>query len=189
MRLIPFTILVLLTMTPVRASQGVSCYCIGGFVEDEFVKAANIFIGEVVEVSGPREVATGSGVEKFNVTRFFVWDRWKGAKTFDVEVLSELPENSCVAYPPMRVGEVYVIFAQPFTVKNGSPKIQGIVTTCTRTVRMVGAGPQHQVYVNTLATIFALDNLTKPPAQSTPAFGRQPIGNVFSNPFGFGRNR
>jgi hypothetical protein len=180
MRLIAITILVLLAITSVRGSQGVSaCYCIGDLVENEFVKAANIFIGEVVDVSGPREVATGSGVEKFNVIRFFVWDRWKGAKTFDVEVLSELPENSCVAYPPMRVGEIYVVFAQPFTVKNGSQNLQGLVTTCTLTTRMVGPGPQHEVHVNALATIFALDKLTKPATpQRTPAFGRQPIGKI-----------
>jgi hypothetical protein len=165
-----------------------ACYCIGGFVEDEFVKAANIFIGEVVEVSGPREVATVSGVEKFNVTRFFAWDRWKGTKTLDVEVLSELPENSCVAYPPMRVGEVYVVFARPFNVKHSSANLQGLVTTCSLTTRMVGPGPQHQVYVNALATIFALDNLTKPVRpQRILAFGRQPTGNVFSFPFA--RNR
>jgi len=157
-------------------AQVAQCFCVGGPVEKQFVEAASIFIGDVVEVSGPREVLTGSGVQKFYVTRFFVWDRWKGAKGFDVEVLTELLEDSCVAYPPMSIGATYLIFANPLSVKNGSPKIQGIVTSCTLTSLFVGSGPQPTVRLGALATIFELDKLTNPPPQRTPAFGRKEMG-------------
>lgn len=163
----------------VTQAQVAQCFCVGGPVEKQFVEAASIFIGDVVEVSGPREVLTSSGVQKFYVTRFFVWDRWKGAKGFDVEILTPLLEDSCVAYPPMSIGATYLVFANPLSVKNASPKIQGIVTSCTLTSLFVGAGPEPTVRSSALATIFELDKLTNPPPQRTPAFGRKPVGKDF----------
>jgi hypothetical protein len=175
-------ILGLLTITVATAAPAtIPCYCVGPPVEKSLQRAASVFMGQVVEVSGPRSVSVGEAVQKFYVTKFSVWDQWKGNRAPEVEVLTELHEDSCVAYPRMTVGERYLVFANPITVKADSPNIQGIVTTCTLTTRVSGPGPEYELTNgHALATMFDLDKLTKAaPPKRIPAFGLQPIGKGF----------
>ena len=182
MRLMTFAILGLLAIKVASASPAISpCYCAGPPVEKSLQRAASVFMGEVVEISGPRPMAVDGEVQNFYVTRFSVWDQWKGKKALEIEVLTELRDNSCVAYPLMTVGERYLVFANPVAVKDDSPNVQGIVTTCTLTTRVSGPGPEYEVAKgHALATMFDLDKLTKrAPPKRIPAFGLQPIGKGF----------
>lgn len=180
MRRILLTGLALMAVTLACSSPAFSsCFCMGGSVEKQFARAANIFIGQVVEVSGPREVAHGSGAQKLYVTRLFVRDRWKGNNAFDVEILTEL-RDSCTAYPQMSIDETYLVFADPIAVKGASSKTQGLVTTCGLTALLVGSGPNPVVGLNALATIFELDKLIgRELPKRTPAFDFKPIDRNF----------
>ena len=175
MRKMVFVILSLLLMVLANESQAKACFCVAPPLDKSFEAAASVFIGEVVQISGPSDVETGSGVEQFYVVKFFVWEQWKGTKGFEVELLSP-KQRSCFGGPELEIGKKYLIFADPVTVKDGSTKIQGILKPCTLTSLFVGSGPQPTVRLDALATIFALDKLTNPPPQRMPAFGRKEIG-------------
>ena len=169
MRRIALVVLGLLTMTFASASWARACDCSNFLIEDASKTSASIFIGEVIDVSDPREVLIESKTEKVYLTRFLVWERWKGAKSIEAEILVELPVHNT----QMTVGEVYLVYAKPLALQDGSAKIEGIVTRCTRTALMERPGPQQKV-VNPLPfyDVFKLDKIFKPTAQRTPAFQR-----------------
>jgi hypothetical protein len=158
-------------------SQARACWCIPPMVDKAFETSASIFVGEVVQISGPREVQTESGVEQLYPVKFFVWERWKGAKAFEVEVLSPQKQRSCFDRPPMQIGETYLVFADPMTVE-GSPRIRGIIKPCSRTTLFVGSGSEPVVGLDAVATILELDKVAKRAPQRTPALGRQEIGRA-----------
>lgn len=177
MRKKALVVLSLLLIVLATESHARACFCVAPMVDKSFESSASIFVGEVVQISGPREVETGSGVEQLYVVKFFVWEQWKGTKAFEVEVLSPQKQRSCFDRPPMEIGETYLVFADSVTLKDGSRKIQGIVRPCTLTTLFIESGSQPGVRLDALATIFALDKLTKPaPPHREPAFGRKEIG-------------
>lgn len=169
MRRTALAVLGLLTITFTGASRAGACDCGDFLVEDASKTSASIFIGEVVDVSDPREMFVGSKMEKVYLTRFLVWERWKGTKSVEAEVLVELPAHSA----QMSVGEVYLVYAKPLFLQDGSAKIEGVVTRCTRTALMEGLGPRQKV-VNPLPfyDVFKLDKIFKPTEQRTPVFQR-----------------
>ncbi len=177
MRKKALVVLSLLVIVLASKSHARACFCVAPPVEKSYQKSASIFVGEVVQIGVPRDVETGSAIEQLYPVKFFVWEQWKGPKAFEVEVLSPQKQRSCFDRPPMAIGETYLVFAEPVTVKDGSLKIQGVVNSCTLTTLFIGSGPQPKVNLEALATIFGLDKLTKPaPQQRTPAFGRKEIG-------------
>jgi hypothetical protein len=162
------------------ATQAVACYCGKPVLNKVLEKSESVFVGQVVEISGPRGIEIGANAQNLYVIKFFVWERWKGARDREVQILAEQGEKSCFAYPPMRVGETYLVFAQPVTVNNASVQVQGMVDNCTRTSRLGGASPRPEVDKETgLLDLFALDRLTK---QGTPQgallFGRESPGQI-----------
>jgi hypothetical protein len=174
MRRIALTAFGLLVITVASASPVAACYCAHRSTDEAFDVSASVFLGQIVEVSGPREIDVGYKIQKFYVTRFFVWQQWKGAKAIEIEVLFEIPANSCGANPPMKVGEMYMVFADPFSVKQGSPKIQGIVTACSNTYRLSGPNPQSEFSnFRAVSDSLVLDKLdgSRVPLR-TPAFGQ-----------------
>ena len=184
MRTKALTVLGLLLVVFAGDSKAAACFCGTPSIEKAFERSAAIFLGQVVQVTGPRELTIGTNVEQLHVVKFFVWERWKGPEGFEVEILSAQKQRSCFSSPPMEVGETYLVFAEPVNIKEGSSGVQGIVTPCNRTTRLVGPAPEHAVYVPALATIFELDELVRPVApQRSPAFGRQLIRkSLFSPP-------
>jgi len=164
-----FVVLGLLTITLAGASPAVACNCTDFFVEDASKASASIFIGEVVNVSDVRDVLIEAKTEKVYLARFLVWERWKGPKAIEAEVLIDLP----VHHTQMSVGEVYLVYANPLTLQDGTAKTEGIVTRCSRTALIERPGPQQKA-VNPMpfSDVFQLDKIFKPTAQRTPVFPR-----------------
>ena len=179
MRKKALVVLSLLVIVLASESHARACFCVAPPIEKSFAKSASIFVGEVVQIGVSRNVETGSGVEQLYPVKFFVWEQWKGPKAFEVEILSPQKQRSCFDRPPMEIGETYLVFADPVTLKDGSSKIQGIVQPCTLTTLFIESGPEAKVRLDALATIFALDKLTRPAPQREPAFARKEIGKGF----------
>lgn len=106
--------------------SGKPCKRRDGLIDNASKTAASIFMGQVIAVSEPREVTIGFKTEKLYVTKFFVWERWKGPKSLEAEVLTEMPFHW--GLPQMRVGSVFLVFAFPVSIPDGSSNIEGIVT-------------------------------------------------------------
>src|SRR6185369_1999203 len=87
MRKRALVVLSLLLLVLANESHARACFCVAPGVEKSFETAASVFVGEVVQISGPRNVEIGSGVEQLYVVKFFVWEQWKGTKGFEVEIL------------------------------------------------------------------------------------------------------
>lgn len=137
-----------------------ACSCSDFVVEGASKAAASIFIGEVVHVGEPREVVIGSTTAKLYVTRFFVYERWKGPKSVEAEVLTELPAH--YGLDQMNVGDIYLIYARPVTVPQGPTTIEGIVTSCSRG-SFIGRSGSEQVFTATaFHDVFELDRIFNP---------------------------
>lgn len=176
MKRMTLVVLWLLTMTLASASSADACDCGDFLVEDASKTSASIFMGEVIDVSDPREVSIGSKSEKVYLTRFLVWERWKGAKSIEAEVLVE----PLGYYTQMRVGEVYLVYAKPLALQDSSTKIEGIVNDCTRTTLMLRPGPQQKV-VNPLPfyDVFKLDKYLSQRRNERPYFSGTKNRKVF----------
>lgn len=150
-------VLILIGVTSVSA-----CYCGRPLVEKAFRQSAAIFVGEVVEVSGPEKVELGNEVRSLYKIRFFVWESWKGTKAIEIEVLGGQSEASCFEYPPLRVGETYLVFADPLPSDNLSPRIQGVLSNCNLTTRLSGPARRPDVdRGNGVREMIALDRIVK----------------------------
>ena len=152
MRRIALAVLGLLMVTLASASPVAAGRC-DALVDNASKTAASIFMGEVIAVGEPREVTIGSRTEMLYVTKFFVWERWKGPKSLEAEVLTELPFHW--GLPQMRVGSVYLVYAFPVSIQDQSSKFEGIVTHYSPTI------PFHRF---ALSDAFALDRIFKPKA-------------------------
>ena len=151
MRRITLLVFGLLTVTLAGASTALACHCSNFTVEGSSKVAASIFIGEVTEVGEPRDVKIGPHTQKLYVTRFLVRERWKGPKSIDAEVLTELPLH--YGLPQMSVGMVLLVYAFPIPDAGGLSNIEGLVTSCTRTRALRDVA---------LSDVFALDKIFKP---------------------------
>lgn len=156
MRRIVLVVLVLLTVTLASASPVAAGRC-DMLVDNGSKTAASIFMGEVIAVGEPRDVKIGSRTEKLYVTKFFVWERWKGPKSLEAEVLTELPTHW--GLPQMRVGFIYLVYAFPVSLSDGSPNIEGVVRRYSPTIAFSRSA---------LSDAFRLDRIFKP--KSTAPF-------------------
>jgi hypothetical protein len=169
-------VLALLIMTFAATARTVGCGCGDLFVEDASKASASIFIGEVVDVSDPYNMLIGSNTEQVYLTKFLVWERWKGAKSIEAAVLIDLPGH----LPQMSVGEVYLVYANPLALQGGSAKVEGIVTPCSRTSLIERPGLQQKVLnPRPFFDIFKLDKIFGPAAQRTPVFRRHEEAKSF----------
>ena len=155
--LILAVVLVLISVTPVSA-----CYCGRPLIEKAFRQSTAVFIGDVVEISGPQRVETVGEPKNLYKIKFFVWELWKGTKAIEIEVWAAQVEASCFDYPPVQMGETYLVFADPLPPNNLSPRIQGIITNCNLTTRLRGTAPRSDVdRGNGLREMFTLDRIVK----------------------------
>lgn len=138
-------------------------------VDNASKTAASIFMGEVIAVGEPRDVKVGSRTEKLYVTKFFVWERWKGPKSLEAEVLTELPSHWGLT--EMRVGFVYLVYAFPVSLPDGSSNIEGVVRRYSPTISFSRYA---------LSDAFRLDRIFKPKAtQRTYLFELPPQPKKF----------
>ena len=179
MRRTAVTFLGLLVITIASVTPAAACYCAFRSTDEAFEVSARVFLGQVVEVSAPREIKFGSETKKVHVTRFFVWEKWKGTKALEVEVFFEIPANSCSTEPLIKVGEMYMVFSDSVSVKEGFPKVQGIVTICSNTYRVSGPDPQSEFTdLRAVSDALMLDKLRRSRVPlRTPLFGRQVMMN------------
>lgn len=148
---------ILISVTSVSA-----CYCGRPLVEKAFRQSAAVFVGDVVDVSGPQAVELASESRNLYKIRFLVWELWKGTKAVEIEVLAAQAEASCSDYPPLRVGETYLVFADQIPSNNLSPRVQGIISNCNLTTRLIGTAPRLDVdRGNGLRAMFELDRIVK----------------------------
>jgi len=119
------------------APGSIVCFCAVPEVPEAFDQARAIFIGEVIEIVEPTtydEKASLPG--RLYVIRFKVEKSWKGVSANEMEVLSAQGRFGCLAYPSVRKGEKYLIYADP-AYQNGL-QVKGFVmiTACNRTALM-----------------------------------------------------
>jgi hypothetical protein len=109
------------------------CTCIIPEVKDALKRADAVFIGEVKEIIKPgNSQITASPQSKFYIIKFEVKKTWKGpAFLTEFSVLSA-HGNGCFAYPPVKKGERYVVFADPLEHEVREIK-WSIITRCSRT--------------------------------------------------------
>lgn len=112
-----------------------ACTCIVPEVDDALKQADAVFVGKVKEIIEPKTSETASAAEhKFYTIKFEVEKSWKGA-TFveEFSVLSAHGANECFAFPKVKKGERYLVYADPFLQDGIRQQGWTIVTGCSRT--------------------------------------------------------
>jgi hypothetical protein len=155
MKRITLLVFGLLTVTLAGASTALACRC-NFTVEGSSKFAVSVFIGEVTKVGDPREVKMGPHTEKLYVTRFLVRERWKGPKSIEEEVLTELPVD--YGLPQMQVGMVLLVYAFPVYIPSGSSA--ELITNCSRTRVLSDSA---------FTDVFTLDKIFRPAAARVTA--------------------
>ncbi len=100
--------------------------------------ASNVFLGEVIDiVEPPTSAETAPLPGRFFTLKFKVVRSWKGVAfgSREISVLSAQGRYGCFAYPPVRKGERYLVYADPAS----GGKDWSIITNCNRTT-VVGIG-------------------------------------------------
>ena len=129
-----------------------ACTCTVPEVKDALGRANAVFIGKVKEIIEPGTSPTTSSPEsKFYVIKFEVEKTWKGAPLTEFSVLSA-HGNGCFAYPRVKKGERYVVFADPLPQDGKRETEWSIITSCSRT----------ELSAKAEMDIRALDSLTSP---------------------------
>ena len=135
-----------------------ACTCTIPEVKDALNRANAVFMGKVKEIIEPKKSRTTSSPEsKFYIIKFEVEKTWKGASLAEFSVLSA-QGNGCFAYPRVKKGERYVVFADPLDQDGVRETKWSIITSCSRTGLVAEAEPD----------IRRLNSLTSP-IQLTPA--------------------
>ena len=112
-----------------------ACTCIIPEVKDALKHADAVFVGKVKEIIEPKTSPTASAAErKFYTIKFEVEKSWKGAQfKEEFTVLSAHGANECFAFPKVKKGERYLVYADPF-FQDGVPQAGwSIITNCSRT--------------------------------------------------------
>jgi hypothetical protein len=128
-------------MITLFASSTFACFCLIPDVPKAVERASAVFVGEVVDIAEPStsdEHAPLPG--KFFVIKFKVQKSWKGVTSSEVEILSAQGKYGCFAFPPVRKGEKYLVYADEAYHDGGSPKGWLIITTCNRTAPIPESG-------------------------------------------------
>jgi len=119
-----------------------ACTCIVPDVKDALNRADAVFVGKVKEIIEPKTSQTASSAEsKFYTIKFEVEKSWKGAPSEEFSVLSAHGANECFAYPKVKKGERYLVYADPLYQDNVRQVGKSIITTCSRTELSTKAEP------------------------------------------------
>jgi len=146
-----------LVATP--AARAASCFCVAPEVKQAFESARAVFVGELLEVVPPRSSDKNAlFADRVHTARFKVEITWKGSFWAEAKVLA--PQGSCFAFHPLRVGEKYLVYADP--VQGSSTAV--MITSCNRTTELSTSTTQpslfeHLVGRNTANDIRMLNNI------------------------------
>jgi len=127
------------------APSASACSCIIPEVKDALSRANAVFTGKVTEVIEPKESQVAlSPDSKLYVIKFEVEKTWKGAPLTEFSVLS-VQGNGCFAYPPVKKGERYLVFADPFDQEGERKTEWSIITKCSRTQLSATSNPDIRI--------------------------------------------
>lgn len=124
---------------PLRAN---ACFCVTPEVSEAYKNANAVFLGEVVEIIEPKNSNEKAAIsDRFFTIKFKIERSWKGVPFAASEfvVLSAQGHYGCFAFPPVKRGEQYLVYADP-TSDSGN---WSVVTNCNRsTVVRLGWHPR-----------------------------------------------
>lgn len=151
------TIFVFVLWAPV----GYACYCIKSDVKEAYDRAKVVFVGEVMEVTGPRvEFASARFEDAAHLIKFKVETAWKEPFWTEAKVLARV--DSCFSLPRMpQKGEKYLVYAEPLD-PNDPFSTQLRTDSCfTRTALLSEVSPVTGIYYKNQAAddIRLLNNL------------------------------
>ena len=121
-----------------------ACWCLQPNVEEAFNRAKVVFVGEVLEVTPPRDRESTLFVDTAYTVRFRVEKAWKEPFWTEANVL--VPMDSCFGLLLLpQKGEKYLVYAEP--VHGFDPSRNEVMTHgCTRTSRLSEISPATDVY-------------------------------------------
>src|ERR1700730_8102058 len=133
-RLISVTLFVASITLSATHAQG--CYCAVGNVPKAFKQARAVFLGEVTDIAKPKTTDPDASLPgRFFTITFTVEKSWKGVPLVDSEfkVLAAQGNYGCFAYPAVRKGERYLVYADAAYRDRGEDSSWNIITVCNRT--------------------------------------------------------
>lgn len=86
--------------------------CVAPDVAGALDRAETVFVGEIVAVAPAREGGGSSSTTDY-VVRFEIQKLWKGPESREVTVLWRSEMDGCSSYPVGRIGERYLVYADP----------------------------------------------------------------------------
>ncbi|HSS20559.1 MAG TPA: hypothetical protein VLL54_10825 [Pyrinomonadaceae bacterium] len=98
------------------AEPAYGCFCVASGVNEAFEGANAVFLGEVIEISGPRTSDQQANVaDRFSAIRFKVTKSWKGISfgVSEINVLASQTGKSCLEPPLFLQGHLYLVYADP----------------------------------------------------------------------------
>lgn len=113
---------------PIRAN---ACFCAIPEVSEAYKNANAVFLGEVVEIIEPKNSEENGAISDRSFTITFKIERsWKGVPfaASEFSVLSAQGQYGCFAFPPVKRGEQYLVYADP-AFDSGT---WSVVTNCNR---------------------------------------------------------
>jgi hypothetical protein len=112
------------------------CSCVVPEVPEAFDRAKAVFVGEVIEIVEPTTSDEKAPLhDRFYVLRFKVEKSWKGVLASEIDVLSD-QGRGCFAYPTVKKGEKYLVYADPAFEDGSEAKGFIIMTSCNRTAML-----------------------------------------------------
>jgi len=110
-------------------------FCILPEVPEAVERARAVFVGEVSEIIEPlTKDKKAPPPDRFYIIKFKVLQSWKGTTFFsEFSVLSAQGGHECFAYPAVKKGEKYLVFADPLYVDGIRQEGWSLITTCNRT--------------------------------------------------------
>jgi hypothetical protein len=117
-------------------APALACYCGVPAVPKAYSRATAVFVGDVSEILPPRdESATASNADKLFRIRLKVERSWKGTSGRDVVILAGQGKG-CFDYPIIKVGERYLVYADPLYNEGAYRSDLLYVSLCNRTAKL-----------------------------------------------------
>ena len=138
------------------APVGYACFCTKPEVQDAYVRARTVFLGEVLEVIPPRGLnPNGEFASSAHSVKFKVEKMWKGFLWPEITVLTRL--DSCFGLGRrLEKGQKYLVYAESYP-STDALSTELIVGGCTRTTLLSGDNVSDDIRaLNSIMATFGL---------------------------------